>query len=76
MDTKDRVEVLKIISEILKTDNLLTESTVIADSSAFDSISLMELYVYLKANGFKGEILDFLKCKTVKDLVNVIIEKF
>ncbi len=69
----ERDEILKVIRELVDDyDNELNETTLISDSVFFDSLSLTNIFVYMKSRGFKGTIVDFISCKTVSDLIALI----
>ncbi len=70
--TKD--EALKMINSIVDSDTPLTESTFISDCEDLDSSALLSIFIQFKSMNYDCAITDFIKAKTVADIVSIVID--
>lgn len=67
-----RDEALKMIKEILNCSEEISDSTVISECQQFDSLSLLNIFLEGKKSGVQIQITDFIKCKTVSDIIDLL----
>ena len=67
-----RDEALKMIKEILNCSEKISDSTVISECQQFDSLSLLNIFLEGKKSGAQIQITDFIKCKTVSDIIDLL----
>lgn len=68
----DRAKILQEIIDTVDPLDEITEDTVIETCEDLDSLALFNIVLYLRKNGYEGNIQSLSSCKTVADLINLI----
>lgn len=67
-----RDEALNLIKDILNSSENITESSVISECQQFDSLCLLNIFLEGKKAGADIQITDFVRCKTVSDILDLL----
>lgn len=69
----DANAVLNQVIEIVNPIEEVSADSVVADVASFDSLAMLNIVEFYKAQGLKLKIKDLIKCKTVGDIAAWIV---
>lgn len=73
MTALTRSALLDTLSEIAQ--SRLSEDTPLSGTQCLDSLTLLNIFTYLKTHGFAGGIRTFISCHSIGDLLNLTCGK-
>lgn len=69
----ERSSLLEELIEVIDPIDEITEDTVIADCDDIDSLALFNIVIYLKTRGISPSFSELSECKTVSDLLDLVL---